>query len=187
MDLTKRSLLPEEGGVPTGLYENALAAWGDAWRRYTSRNPFYNNDMPEILDPMTGEPITVGKNWGSAFNPYRRSDGSISPEYDVLLRNGVPVYNPPRKVHGYELSADQYNMWIDLAVNDYQVGDRLLRKDAELQSENDLGLVQRTLRRQMTEAYTEALDELKSYFPELEMHLEDKDLQAAVEGLYSYY
>jgi hypothetical protein len=78
-------------------------------------------------------------------------------------------------------------MWIDLAVNDYQVGDRLLRKDAELQSENDLGLVQRTLRRQMTEAYTEALDELKSYFPELEMHLEDKDLQAAVEGLYSYY
>lgn len=187
MDLTKRSMLPEEGGVPSGIYENALAAWGESWKRYTSRNPFYNNDMPEILDPMTAEPITVGKNWGSAFNPYKRSDGSISPEYDVLLRNGVPVYNPPRKVHGYELSADQYNMWIDLAVNDYQVGDRLLRKDAELQRENDLGLVQRTLRRQMTEAYTEALDELKTYFPELEMHLEDKDLQAAVEGLYSYY
>lgn len=188
IDPTKRSSLREEGGELSNIYDNALVAWQEAWSRHTSRSPFYSNESKApILDPITGDEITVGKNWGAAFNPYKRSDGSISPEYEVLLRNGVPIYNPPRKLFGYDLSADQYNTWIDIAVYDKGIGQNLLTKDAELRNEKDLGLVQRALRGEMTEAYTEALKELKTYYPELEMHLEGKDLAGEVEGLYSYY
>ena len=199
MDRTKGSLLPEEGGALSPEMEmfNAVMT---SLERYMSRSPFYKQMIEDedgsvtftssqypVLDPLTGEEVTIGNNWGSAFNPYRTQEGYIPEEYKILLRNGVPVYNPPRKLHGYELSSEQYHQWIVMATQDYGLADELFKMADKVEKDDDLGYVQRSIRRSMTETYQEALEELITYYPELEDHLSNKDLQAAVEGLYSYY
>ena len=188
IDPTKRSLLPEEGRVADGIISPIFAAWQDSVAQYTSRNPFFNNERKiPILDPLTGEEVTIGDNWGAGFNPYRTRFADVRPEYEALLKNGVPIYNPPRSLEGYDLSDVQYQEWIKLATIDYEVGDRVIDMAADMESEEDLGLVQRSIRREMTGAYTEALKELIENYPDLEDYLENKDLESIVEGLYSYY
>lgn len=188
IDPTKRSLLPGEGGERDGIISSVYAAWQDSVNQYLSRNPFYNNERKiPILDPLTGEEVTIGDNWGAAFNPYKTRQADLRPEYEALLKNGVPVYNPPRSLEGYDLSDEQYQEWIKLAVIDYEVGDRVITTASDMENEDDLALVQRTIRREMTGAYTEALRDLKELYPELEDYLQGKDEESIVEGLYSYY
>ena len=185
----ERSNVMRSEGSPEGGPISALGDGFDrAWNQYTSRSPFYNDELPEALDPLTGDIVTIGKgNWGEAFNPFKNSEGKVAEGYRALVSAGVPVYSPPRKLHGYQLSAEMYNEWIVIATAGGELEDAVIDAADMMYEDDDLGKVQRTLRRTMTTGYKEALIELKEFYPDLEMHLEDKDLESAVEGVYSYY
>lgn len=188
IDPGRVSQLPEDPRVADGVISNTFAAFQDSLTQYTSKNPFFDNQRKlPILDPLTGEEVSIGKNWGASFNPYKTSEGNVHEAYRALLRNGVPVYNPPRSIEGYDLSAEQYHEWIKIATIDQEVADQIIDQAFLLEGEEDLGLVQRTLRSTMTKAYAESLKELKEYYPDLEDYLEGKDEEMITEGLYSYY
>lgn len=187
-DPTKSNIMLDEGGVSEGVITPATEGFWKSWKRYTSRIPFYSNTLPELLDPLTGEPVTVGKgNWGEAFNPFKNSEGKVADGYRALIKNAVPVYTPPRKIKGYQLSAEMYNEWIVLTTAGGELEEKVIDAAEFLENEDDFAKVQRQLKRTMSGAYQESLKELVEFYPELEVHLEGVDLQDAVEGVYSFY
>ena len=181
------SVLPPEGGEYAGFNRVTSGFW-KAWQRISSTVPFYSDTLPPRLDPLTGETITVGSgNWGSAFNPFKTSEGKTHPAVETLLRYRVPMYAPKRVLDGYELSAQQYNDWIYLATSSGELVDEIVDLGVMLEDVGDLSKAQRKLRRTMTSKYTEVFPELLEMYPELEMHMEGKDLESIEEGEYSYY
>ena len=181
------SVLPPEGGDYAGFNRVTSGFW-KAWQRISSTVPFYSDTLPPRLDPLTGETITVGSgNWGSAFNPFKTSEGKTHPAVETLLRYRVPMYAPKRVLDGYELSAQQYNDWIYLATSSGELVDEIVDLGVMLEDVGDLSKAQRKLRRTMTSKYTEVFPELLEMYPELEMHMEGKDLESIEEGEYSYY
>jgi len=65
--------------------------------------------------------------------------------------------------------------------------DEIVDLGVMLEDVGDLSKAQRKLRRTMTSKYTEVFPELLEMYPELEMHMEGKDLESIEEGEYSYY
>lgn len=192
IDPEKRSTLPrgEEGRIEHTFnpLDDIYAGWQQSVNQYMSKSPFFSASAEPVLDPMTAEPVTVGKgNWGAMFNPFKNSEGNVDPVYYELLKNGVPVYNPPKRIHGYELSAEQYNAWIEIAVIEQDLGDRVISMSSALDGDEDLGKVQRSIRKEMTDAYSEAFEKLVEFYPDIQDYMQDKDVQTEIEGIYSYY
>jgi hypothetical protein len=181
------SILPPEGGEYAGFNRVTSGFW-KSWQRISSTTPFYSDTLPARLDPITGEEVRVGTgNWGSAFNPFKTSEGKIHPAVETLLRYRVPMYSPKRILDGYELSAQQYNDWIYLATSTGELADEIVDTGIMLEYVDDLSKAQRKLRRTMTSKYNQVFPQLLEIYPELEMHMEGKDLESIEEGDYSYY
>lgn len=181
------SYLPAEGGDYSGVNRITSGFW-KAWSQTTGRIPYYSDTLPNRLDPITGEPIMLGKgNWGEAFNPFRTVEGKSHPAVEALLRYQVPVYQPRRVLEGYELSAEQYNDWIYLATSSGDLADTIVDTADMLEGIDDLGKAQRKLRRVMSSKYHQVFPELLEMYPDLAMHMEGKDIASMEEGLYSYY
>lgn len=181
------STLPSEGGEYSGFNRVTSGFW-KAWSQTSSRIPFYSDTLPNRLDPITGEPVLMGKgNWGEAFNPFRNSEGKSHPAVEALLRYRVPVYQPRRVLDGYELSAEQYNDWIYLATASGDLADTIVDTADMLEGVEDLGKAQRKLSKTMSNKYSEVFPELLEMYPDLAMHMEGKDLETMDQGVYSYY
>lgn len=86
-----------------------LRGFVEAFNRYRSRLPAFNDSLPESLN-LWGDPIQQSQ--GKAYEmvlPTRVSPGQFSPVDDALVRIGSPVGMPERKLQGVELDAFQYN------------------------------------------------------------------------------
>ena len=94
------------------------------------------------------------------FNPFKRSDGTFAPAYAIMLEYGIPQYQPPKKVDGVELSASQYNRWIELATDNGALADRIvtLGKDSSVVNlaATDLAMVQTLISKEISDAYAMA-------------------------------
>ena len=121
------------GGSPAGAYSSLLAGierlsdptnrdtraspdlpmgvrgFVEAFNRYKSRLPYFNQDLPEQLN-LWGDPVLSGQ--GKPYEmvlPTRVSPVQFSEVDDALVRLGSPVGMPERKIDGVELDAAQYN------------------------------------------------------------------------------
>lgn len=121
------------GGSPAGAYSSLIAGierlsdptnrdvraspdlpmgvrgFVEAFNRYKSRLPYFNQDLPEQLN-LWGDPVLSGQ--GKPYElvlPTRVSPVQFSEVDDALVRLGSPVGMPERKIDGVELEAAQYN------------------------------------------------------------------------------
>jgi hypothetical protein len=109
--------------------------------------------------------LKAGKgNLYEAFSPFKTSDGKFSPAHATLIEYGVPAYQPKRSMDGVELSASQYNRWIELATGDGMLADTIASygKSADIQSmaNQDLGKVQAMIAQEISKAYERAKEQL---------------------------
>jgi hypothetical protein len=182
VDPTKSNTMPSEMGTKQGLLQPAVRGWYEALNRYKSRNPLTSDSLPRSLDPITGEVETVGKGkLYEAFNPFKISDGSYNQAKAVLVAYGVPMYIPDKSIDGIQLSATQYNRWIELATQDGLLAQRvaMLGESPAMQSlaSNDLTKAQAIISKEISDAYSEAKQRLIA---------EDPDLQDAMLEIQEY-
>lgn len=169
----ERVLNPDRSTVMEGTSEieknpldGAAKGFWEAVGFYKARNPMTSNSLPPMLDAITGEIKKAGKgNLYELANPFKKSDGTTSFAHAVLVEYGVPMFKPPRKIDGVDLSAEQYNRWIELATDGGALANRIeqLGKSRELASlaARDLAAAQDLIRKEISEAYSEAKDRLK--------------------------
>ena len=131
-----------------------------------------SDSLPRSLDPITGEVETVGKGkLYEAFSPFKVSDGKYNQAKAVLVAYGVPMYIPPKSFDGIQLSAQQYNRWIELATKDGVLAERIaqLGESPALQSlaGNDLGKAQAIISKEISDSYSNAKQMLIAEDPDL--------------------
>jgi len=173
LDPTVSSLLSEDGD---NLMDYSI-------RKYKSRLPYYSDDLPPRLDPLTGEEVTIGMgNFYELYSPFKRSDGTYIPGYQTLIDYNVEVFVPPVKKNGYELTAEQYNMWIDLATEKGKIQKEIDRLGIRYRNTKDLGAVQDKMKNVMAKSYRKAFDKLQKMYPEIADFYDEKDLENKVIG-----
>ena len=151
------AISPEEMDVASG----ARKGFWNAVNVAKSRNPLTSDSLPPLLDPVTGEIKKAGKcNLYEMFNPFKRQDGTFSPAYAVLVEYDIPQYQPPKKIDGVELSAEQYNRWIELATDNGSLAQRIetLGTDSDVVSlaARDLAAVQTLITKEISDSYANA-------------------------------
>jgi len=188
MSPEKSLTMVSEGGDYNDLFGGSAKGFWTAWNEYTAHIPFYSDTLPLRRDPITGKEVTIGKgNWGEAFNPFTRSDGTFSPAYAALVSMRVPVYSPPKKYQGYDMSAAQYNKWIEIVTAGGELEEAVVDAVEDQEGTEDLRKAQRAIRNTMTSAYSKAIPELLEYYPELERYLDQEAIASEEEGVYDYY
>jgi hypothetical protein len=189
MDPRKSNTMPSQMGTTNGITDGAIRGFWESLNTFKSRNPLTSDSLPRQLDTVTGEAKKVGTgNFAEMFNPFRTSDGKVSPAHQVLIDYGVPMYIPDKKIGTIELSASQYNRWIELATEGGQLERKLTllgkSKGLERQAGFDLAGAQDTISSEMSQAYQAAKERLLVEDPELAQAIRDvKDLQRD-EGKY---
>jgi len=169
--------------------DGAVKGFWEAVGYYKSRNPLTSDSLPPMLDPITGQVKKAGKgNLYEMFSPVKRSDGTTSMAHAILVEYGIPQYQPPKKIDGIELNAEQYTRWIELATQDGQLASSIEQLGESQALRNmaavDLKAAQDVLRKEISDAYSRAKDQLLAEDPDLEdLRQELKDLQAE-EGQY---
>jgi hypothetical protein len=163
MDPSRSNQMPSTMAVSST--EPAARGFWEAVNYYKSRNPLTSDSLPRALDPITGDVLKAGKgNLYEAFSPFKTSDGKFSPAHATLIEYGVPAYQPKRSMDGVELSASQYNRWIELATGDGMLADTIASygKSADIQSmaNQDLGKVQAMIAQEISKAYERAKEQL---------------------------
>ena len=156
MDPTKSNTMPSNMAI--SATEPAARGFWEAVNYYKSRNPLTSDSLPRALDPITGEVQKVGKgNLYEAVSPFKTSDGKFSPAHATLVEYGVPAYQPSRSMDGVELSASQYNRWIELSTGDGRLADAIAGygKSPDIQSmaNRDLASVQAMIAQEISNAY----------------------------------
>jgi hypothetical protein len=155
--------------------------------KFKSRLPYFSNDVANRLDPLTGEEVTIGAgNMYELYSPFKRSDGTYIAGYQTLINWNVPVYVPPYKKNGYELTAEQYNTWIELAVDGGKLADRIEKVGKILENTRDVGLVQTKLSSIMQQSYKNAFLKLQKEYPEIKDFYEDKEDREKAVGKYRF-
>ena len=173
LDPTSSNLLPSEG-------DNA---WDYSIKKYKSRLPFYSDDLPPRLDPLTGEEVSIGLgNFYEMFSPFKKSTGEYIAGYQTLINWGVEVYVPPYRKDKYELTADQYNAWIRLATADGDLQYKIDSIGEKFDAELDVGAVQSKLKATMQKAYQDAFKELQNIYPEIEDFYGKQEMREEVVG-----
>ena len=162
-----------------GPVSGAAKGFWEAVGTYCSRNPLCSDSLPNQLDPVTGETKRISRaNWADTFNPFRTSDGKVSPAYAALVEYGVPAPKVDKKIKGIELTDLQYNRLIELAT-----ADGGLEQDIASLAESgtfarlaarDLAAAQEMLGKVMSDAYKIAREQLVA---------EDRDLADAIRDL----
>jgi hypothetical protein len=172
VDPTKSSTMPAEMSTKTGIIDPAVRGFYSAVQYYKSRNPLTSDSLPRALDPITGEVETVGKGkLYEMFNPFKESSGKYNQAKAVLVAYGVPMYIPKKSIDGIQLSATQYNRWIELATQDGALADQIsyLGESDSMQNlaGNDLGKAQAIISKVISDAYSNAKQMLIAEDPEL--------------------
>jgi hypothetical protein len=117
MDPTAKNVLQASEEVELDIAAGPRRGFWEAVNRAKSRNPLTSDSLPPRLDSLTGEVETRGKgNMYEMFLPFRKSDGKVSPVHSVMVEYGIPQYEPPKKVDGVELTAEQVNTMIEIAT-----------------------------------------------------------------------
>lgn len=165
VDPSKSNTMPSEMGKKEGFIEPAVRSFYEAVNYAKSRNPLTSDSLPRSLDPITGEVQTVGKGkLYEAFNPFKLSDGKFSQAHAVLVAYGVPMYIPDKSIDGIQLSAQQYNRWIELATRDGVLAENISNLGVSPAFQNkasdDLGAAQAILSKMISEAYSDAKKQL---------------------------
>jgi hypothetical protein len=161
VDPTKSNTMPPEMGTKTGMIEPATRAFYEAVRYAKSRNPLTSDSLPRALDPITGEVEMVGKGkLYEMFNPFKESSGKYNQAKAVLVAYGLPMYIPNKSMDGIQLSATQYNRWIELATQDGALADRIayMGESDYIQNlaSNDLPKAQAMIEKVISDAYSNA-------------------------------
>jgi hypothetical protein len=161
VDPSKSSTLPAEMSTKTGIIDPAVRGFYSAVQYYKSRNPLTSDSLPRALDPITGEVETVGKGkLYELFNPFKESSGKYNQAKAVLVAYGVPMYIPKKSIDGIQLSATQYNRWIELATRDGALAEQIafLGESDSIQNlaSRDLGAAQAIITKTITDAYSNA-------------------------------
>jgi hypothetical protein len=172
VDPERSSTLPAEMSTKTGIIEPAVRGFYSAVQYYKSRNPLTSDSLPRALDPITGEVETVGKGkLYEMFNPFKESSGKYNQAKAVLVAYGVPMYIPKKSIDGIQLSATQYNRWIELATQDGALADQIayIGESDAMQSlaSNDLGKAQAIIAKVISDAYSNAKQMLMAEDPDL--------------------
>jgi hypothetical protein len=172
VDPTKSNTMPPEMGTKTGMIEPAVRGFYEAVRYYKSRNPLTSDSLPRALDPITGEVEMVGKGkLYEMFNPFKESSGKYNQAKAVLVAYGVPMYIPKKSIDGIQLSATQYNRWIELATQDGALADQIayLGESDSIQNlaSQDLGKAQAIISKVISDAYSNAKQMLIAEDPDL--------------------
>ena len=172
VDPSKSSTMPAEMSTKTGIIDPAVRGFYSAVQYYKSRNPLTSDSLPRALDPITGEVETVGKGkLYEMFNPFKESSGKYNQAKAVLVAYGVPMYIPKKSIDGIQLSATQYNRWIELATQDGALADQIsyLGESDSMQNlaGNDLGKAQAIISKVISDAYSNAKQRLIAEDPEL--------------------
>jgi len=130
-------------------------------------------DIPTLDRPViTGEPEMVGKgNLYELFSPFKVSEGKFNQAKAVLVAYGVPMYIPKKSFDGIQLSATQYNRWIELATQDGMLAERIatLGESDALQSlaANNLEAAQAIISKEISDSYSRAKQMLIAEDPDL--------------------
>lgn len=156
MDPSKSNTMPSNMAI--SATEPAARGFWEAVNYYKSRNPLTSDSLPRSLDAITGEVQKAGKgNLYEAVSPFKTSDGKFSPAHATLVEYGVPAYQPNRSMDGVELSASQYNRWIELSTGDGRLADVIASygKSPDIQSlaNRDLASVQAMIAQEISDAY----------------------------------
>jgi len=172
VDPSRSNVMPSEASFKAGTLEPAVRGFYEAVNYYKSRNPLTSDSLPRALDPITGEVEMVGKgNLYEAFSPFKVSEGKYNQAKAVLVAYGVPMYIPPKSFDGIQLSAQQYNRWIELATKDGVLAERIamLGESPALQNlaGNDLGKAQAIISKEISDAYSNAKQMLIAEDPDL--------------------
>jgi hypothetical protein len=172
VDPSRSSTLPAEMSTKTGIIEPAVQGFYSAVQYYKSRNPLTSDSLPRALDPITGEVEMVGKGkLYEMFNPFKESSGKYNQAKAVLVAYGVPMYIPKKSIDGIQLSAIQYNRWIELATQDGALQDQIayLGESESIQNlaSSDLGKAQAIISKVISDAYSNAKQMLIAEDPDL--------------------
>jgi len=172
VDPSRSNVMPSEATFKAGTLEPAVKGFYEAVNYYKSRNPLTADSLPRALDPITGEVEMVGKgNLYEAFSPFKVSEGKYNQAKAVLVAYGVPMYIPPKSFDGIQLSASQYNRWIELATKDGMLAERIaaLGESPALQSlaGNDLAKAQAIISKEISDSYSNAKQMLIAEDPDL--------------------
>ena len=176
MDPTRSNTMPSTMAI--SATEPASRGFWEAVNYYRSRNPLTSDSLPRALDPITGEAKKVGKgNLYEFFSPFKTSDGKFSPAHATLIEYGVPMYIPDKSMDGVELSASQYNRWIEIATGDGMLANTIAEygKNSSIASlaNTDLGKVQAMISKEISDAYSNAKQILIAEDPDLFEKLQD--------------
>jgi hypothetical protein len=172
VDPSRSSTLPAEMSTKTGIIDPAVRGFYGAVQYYKSRNPLTSDSLPRALDPITGEVEMVGKGkLYEMFNPFKESSGKYNQAKAVLVAYGVPMYIPKKSIDGIQLSATQYNRWIELATQDGALQDQIayLGESESIQNlaSQDLGKAQAIISKVISDAYSNAKQMLIAEDPDL--------------------
>jgi hypothetical protein len=128
MNPDAKNVLEARDEVEMDIASGPRRGFWEAVNRAASRNPLTSDLIPPRLDSLTGEKESRGKgNMYEMFLPFRKSDGKISPVHSVMVEYGIPQFEPPKKIDGIELTADQVNTLIEIATDNGALADRVVR------------------------------------------------------------
>jgi hypothetical protein len=158
VDPTKSNTMPGQMSTKSGVVEPAVRAFYEAVNYAKSRNSLTSDSLPPSLDTITGEVQKVGEgNLYEAFNPFKISSGKYNQSKGVLVAYGVPQYIPPKSFDGIQLSAQQYNRWIELATQDGVLEQQIeylgMSDSLQNMASQDLGAAQNILKKTISDAY----------------------------------
>ena len=162
---TAEDIWDEGSAIHDGFFE--------ALGKYKSRNPLISDDLPPALDPLTGNIQTAGKGvLREIWNPMMKSTGKFSEGYATLVEYNIARHVPPKNKDGVTLSATQYNRWIELATDSGNLEERVVKLGDMYKKVKgiDTEAAQNAIRKEMTDAYSQAWIQLKQ---------EDSELDAA--------
>lgn len=202
------------GGSPAGIYSSAVASiermynpaatdtraspdlpmgvrgFVEAFNKYRSRLPAYNEDLPESLnlwaDPQqqipSKDPVV---RFSSFVLPTRVSPKQFSEVDDALARLGGPIGMPDRKLEGVELSAQQYNRLLTIYGKETDAKQAILdtvkAPGFDMLNLNDQ---QKTVQRVHSAYMDAAKKQLISEDPELQAKMAELEELRKANGLY---
>jgi hypothetical protein len=176
VDPTRSNTMPEKMSTEFSGMDAAVRGFYEAVNYYKSRNSLTSDSLPRQYDPITGDVQKVGKgNLYEMFNPFKLADGKFSPAHAVLVEYGVPLDGPDKSIEGIELSATQYNRWIELATQDGILAKAIenLGPNLEEKALTNLGAAQAIIKKEISDRYSMAKKTLIAEDPDLAEALRD--------------